>query len=563
MKKGYYVMAFVLIAVVTSPILFYVYVRATTTNSPVGTYSNAEEYSYLIYTDGTNYYTKDGASGLIVDYNTDASVVINDAIQNIGGSGGGMIFFRRGEYRLTAPIILNQAHVTLMGEGEKSVLFEPNSSSLVDLIKIYSPSINAYCDSVAIRGLTFYNPWVHTYNITGAIYIQLNEIVWFLTIENCQFLNVNAVYTNAVSSPLCLQHSQFRDLLVQIPTDYAFKIYSAIDLTLDNIWIDFSNFRLGTCGLYLQSNGSSGVTIENFRCFHGDFGIYINNSSDTRVANSICDFASIGYEILDSDRCQFVNCYAHAPNNLGYGFHIKGNSNNTVITNCQAINCKGQLIPSIGKGFFSTESYSNCIQSFIGCNGAGSTTPYGIQSSDRVRGCVDIADRGDCADVAVTNIKCSKTVVGQGYNCMTNVSVVNVGDFTETFNVTLYANTTVVGIQIMNNLPNGTSSFLNFAWNTAGFAYGNYTISAYACPVPGETITADNNLTDGTEYVGIPGDINGDGTVNVLDAIILGNAFNSKPGDPNWNPNADINSDGIVNILDSVILGNHFGQHYP
>jgi hypothetical protein len=59
----------------------------------------------------------------------------------------------------------------------------------------------------------------------------------------------------------------------------------------------------------------------------------------------------------------------------------------------------------------------------------------------------------------------------------------------------------------------------------------------------------------------IAGDINGDGTVNILDAIILANAFLTKPGDPNWNPNADINSDGVVNILDAIILANHFLQH--
>jgi hypothetical protein len=44
----------------------------------------------------------------------------------------------------------------------------------------------------------------------------------------------------------------------------------------------------------------------------------------------------------------------------------------------------------------------------------------------------------------------------------------------------------------------------------------------------------------------------------VLDATVLSNAFLSTPSDPNWNPTADLNNDGIVNILDAIILGDHF-----
>jgi hypothetical protein len=55
------------------------------------------------------------------------------------------------------------------------------------------------------------------------------------------------------------------------------------------------------------------------------------------------------------------------------------------------------------------------------------------------------------------------------------------------------------------------------------------------------------------------GDLNGDGAVNLLNAIILGKAFLSMPGDPDWNPNADLNSDNVVNVLDAIMMANHFG----
>lgn len=59
------------------------------------------------------------------------------------------------------------------------------------------------------------------------------------------------------------------------------------------------------------------------------------------------------------------------------------------------------------------------------------------------------------------------------------------------------------------------------------------------------------------------GDINYDATVDIYDAILLSNAFNSQPGNPNWNANADINGDNIIDLYDAIILSSHYNQHYP
>jgi hypothetical protein len=63
--------------------------------------------------------------------------------------------------------------------------------------------------------------------------------------------------------------------------------------------------------------------------------------------------------------------------------------------------------------------------------------------------------------------------------------------------------------------------------------------------------------------VAIPGDLNGDFKVNLEDLVLLAQAYGSKPGDPNWNPNADIDNNGVVGLSDLVILALHYGQHYP
>jgi len=172
-------------------------------------------------------------------------------------------------------------------------------------------------------------------------------------------------------------------------------------------------------------------------------------------------------------------------------------------------------------------------------------------------------------DVAVTSVISSKTVVGLGYGLNVTVTAEDLGDYAETSNVTVYANTTSIACAQNVTLSIANSTFfarvriIAFPWNTAGFAYGNYTISAYVTLLPGETNTANNNTTGGTVCVSIPGDINGDGKVDIYDAITLASAFGSSPGSSNWNPNADINGDGTVDIYDAIIMSSYFGQTIP
>ncbi|HVP17224.1 MAG TPA: cohesin domain-containing protein [candidate division Zixibacteria bacterium] len=59
----------------------------------------------------------------------------------------------------------------------------------------------------------------------------------------------------------------------------------------------------------------------------------------------------------------------------------------------------------------------------------------------------------------------------------------------------------------------------------------------------------------------IPGDLNGDGKVDLKDLVIFARAYGSKPGDSNWNPVADILGHGKVDLADLVTLAQHYGQH--
>jgi len=192
------------------------------------------------------------------------------------------------------------------------------------------------------------------------------------------------------------------------------------------------------------------------------------------------------------------------------------------------------------------------------------TTIYLFDESDSLVGAM-LATRHhvDAHDIAIIDIAGSKAFVGQGYGINITTMAINQGDFAESFSVTIYGNETVIATFADVILSSGASTHLNFTWNTAGFAKGNYTLSAYAWPVENETDIDNNNFTDSWIKVTIVGDVNGDGKVNLIDVFSVALAFGSYPGHPKWNPNYDINNDGKINLLDYFKTALNFGKTDP
>jgi hypothetical protein len=156
------------------------------------------------------------------------------------------------------------------------------------------------------------------------------------------------------------------------------------------------------------------------------------------------------------------------------------------------------------------------------------------------------------------------------------VSVKNLDSVPLTFNVTTFANTTLIGRQQVTLNPSQNTN-LTFTWSTVGLTeYTNYTFSATI-----ESIfnVGGNTYSGETVMVTHMGDITGDGLVDIQDLSRVSGAFASiRINDPNnpkygqyWHPipcpycphqpNTDVNGDKLVDTQDLSRTSGNFGWH--
>ena len=167
------------------------------------------------------------------------------------------------------------------------------------------------------------------------------------------------------------------------------------------------------------------------------------------------------------------------------------------------------------------------------------------------------------ADVAIVWVEPSTNYVYPGRPVNITVVAANLGDVTSTFDVTAYYANTTIGVQTVIDLPPDHNTTLIFVWNTTGLTpCNNFTISAYASPVPYELDFTNNYYeSGGWVKIKIPGDVNSDGVVDIFDLVLASDAYGSQPGDPNYNPEADIAPRyDLVDIFDMVTIASHYGE---
>ena len=168
-------------------------------------------------------------------------------------------------------------------------------------------------------------------------------------------------------------------------------------------------------------------------------------------------------------------------------------------------------------------------------------------------------------DIAVTNVTFPVHAFLNA-TILVNVTVLNDGTLSETFDVKVYydqiAPNWLIETQTVLNLGGGANTILTINWNVTDVSYGSHTIKVKATIVAGETDTADNTMVGGSILVVGPGDIDGDGDVDIFDIVRIASIYGVLKPDPQYDPYCDLDDDGDIDIFDIVKACVNYGKSW-
>jgi len=99
-------------------------------------------------------------------------------------------------------------------------------------------------------------------------------------------------------------------------------------------------------------------------------------------------------------------------------------------------------------------------------------------------------------DIAITSVRPSKESIIAGETVDIEVTLLNRGNQSESFNVSVYFDSTIIETKEAKDIAPFVEEKMSFTWQTDSVNPGSYQISAFA-PLPGDINPSDNSFTDG------------------------------------------------------------------
>jgi parallel beta-helix repeat protein len=282
-------------------------------------------YSYVISTDGTNYYSENGRTGQVYQ-STNADAILNSTSGNT--TSGGTILLKNGTYNTAGITLTNQNMTHFMGEGWGTV---------INITGTYAFNFTTTTESFgcSFENLCFQGNGIADFGITtGGILdsYRIND----LTIEKCRFLGFTKAGSVAIdlkNGELC--HIQNNRISAFSTTGAAIRIRNT-QYSSGNIWVQNNFIYVGSNlgddgkGLYIITQGANDMgsiwSMANHYYADGNAlgtgyngtGIYVNASTaNILIVKSLGDrfewVQAVWAETTTFDiyECIIADAYAH------------------------------------------------------------------------------------------------------------------------------------------------------------------------------------------------------------------------------------------------------------
>jgi len=240
-----------------------------------------------------------------------------------------------------------------------------------------------------------------------------------------------------------------------------------------------------------------------------EYGIFLQNCSSCSISENTARNNKVSTFLNCSTSCS-VYCNSIVEND--YGIRLTDSGDNRIVHNSFVSNRFAQAyVDEFGNGWddgypgggnywsdHETEDlYCGPYQNETDSDGIIDTL-YTINEHNRDRFPIKKPFAEFSHDIAVLNVTTPETPIGSGQTVKIFVTVKNLGDIAETFNVVAYYNETIAETETVPYLIPTKNDTLTIHWTSVGVAPSNYTLKAEAISVLGETNLENNVYVDGT-----------------------------------------------------------------
>lgn len=273
---------------------------------------------------------------------------------------------------------------------------------------------------------------------------------------------------------------------------------------------------------YLALVNSNNITVKDLIMMNGDKGILLAGTSNSTITNVTSSYNCVGIYLWGSINNSITHCIL--TNNDGGGILLEGGSSNNKISDNWIIG-NGNFGVAISHSSNNTVVNNTIIASWI----------YGIYLDSDAGGNVFVGN-------TILSNNCG-VYAGSDYNLFYH------NNFIDNKVVQAYCehpNAWDNGIE-----GNYWSDYNGSDVNGDGIGDTPYIIKKYG----------QDNYPLMNEHPPLYGDVNSDNTIDILDLILIANAYGSDLTSPNYNPKTDLNKDDTIDIYDLIIIAKRYGKH--